>query len=57
MKISDYQGGQDVDKAKTYKISIAGLTRDLPMCKGTDETYIAAFSCFGDAELTEACAR
>lgn len=46
-----------MDKAKTYKISIAGLTRDLPICKVTDDIYIAAFICFGDAELTEACAR
>lgn len=41
----------------TYTIDIAGLTRELPLCKVTDDTYIAAFICFGDAELTEAYAR
>ena len=46
-----------MEKAKTYTIHIAGLTRELPLCKVTDDIYIAAFICFGDAELTEACAR
>lgn len=41
----------------TYPIHIAGLERQLPICKITDELYIGAFICFGDAELTEACAR
>ncbi len=41
----------------TYPITVAGLKRDLPICKVTDGLYIAAFICFGDAELTEACAR
>ena len=38
-----------MEKAKTYTFSIAGLTRELPLCKVTDDTYIAAFICFGDA--------
>lgn len=42
---------------KTITINIAGLTRELPLCRVTDDTYIAAFICFGDAELTECCAR
>ena len=41
----------------TYSMEIAGLRRDLPLCKVTDDLYIAAFICFGDAEITVACAR
>ena len=40
-----------------YPIDIAGLHRELPICKVTDDLYIGAFICFGDAELTVACAR
>ena len=40
----------------TYPITIAGLKRDLPICKVNDELSIAAFICFGDAEITEAAA-
>ena len=40
-----------------YTMNIAGVERDLPLCKVTDELYIAAFICFGDAEVTEASAR
>ena len=39
-----------------YKMNIAGLDRALPLCKLTDEIYIAAFVIFGDPELTTACA-
>lgn len=41
----------------TYPIDVAGLHRELPICKVTDGLYIAAFIVFGDAELTCACAR
>ena len=41
----------------TYSMNIAGLERELPICKVTDDLYIGAFICFGDAELTVACAR
>ena len=41
----------------TYTMTIAGLKRELPICKVTDDLYIGAFICFGDAEITEACAR
>lgn len=41
----------------TYPIEVAGLRRELPICKVTDDLYIAAFIVFGDAELTVACAR
>ena len=43
--------------ADTYTLHIAGLTRELPICKVTDDLYIGAFIVFGDAELTVACAR
>jgi adenine phosphoribosyltransferase len=39
-----------------YKMNIAGLERDLPLCKINDELYIAAFIMFGDVEITEATA-
>ncbi len=39
-----------------YKMKIAGLERDLPLCKINDELYIAAFILFGDVEITEATA-
>ena len=39
-----------------YKINIAGLERDLPLCPINEELYIAAFVLFGDVELTEHCA-
>ena len=41
----------------TYSMTVAGLQRDLPICKVTDDLYIGAFIVFGDAELTVACAR
>ena len=40
-----------------YTIQVAGLTRNLPICKVNDSLYIASFIMFGDAELTVACAR
>ena len=40
----------------TYEIDIAGLKRDLPVCKVTDDLYIGAFVIFGDVELTVHCA-
>ena len=40
----------------TYEMTIAGLKRQLPLCKVTDDLYIGAFVIFGDAELTVACA-
>jgi adenine phosphoribosyltransferase len=49
-------GGFSVMK-KTYKLKVAGLERDLPLCPINDELYIGAFVIFGDVELTCACAR
>ena len=40
-----------------YRMNIAGLDRDLPICKVTDDLYIAGFVIFGDQELTVACAK
>ena len=40
----------------TYTMHVAGLKRELPICKVNDELYIGAFIMFGDAELTVACA-
>lgn len=42
---------------KFYQINIAGLERELPICKLNDELSIAGFIMFGDVELTEACAK
>ena len=41
----------------TYTLEVAGLRRELPICRVTDDLCIASFICFGDAELTVACAR
>ena len=35
-----------------YTMTIAGVKRDLPICKVTDDLYIGAFVIFGDVELT-----
>lgn len=42
---------------ETYKMTIAGLERELPIFKLNDELSIAAFIMFGDAEITVASAR
>ena len=40
----------------TYEMDIAGLKRELPLCKVFDDLYIGAFVMFGDVELTVHCA-
>lgn len=40
-----------------YRMNIAGLDRDLPICPVNEELYIAGFVIFGDPELTVACAK
>lgn len=40
-----------------YHMTIAGLERDLPICKLNDKLQIAGFVIFGDPELTTACAK
>lgn len=37
---------------KFYTIEIAGLKRDLPICKAAEHLYIGAFVMFSDVELT-----
>ena len=41
----------------TYTMRVAGLERQLPLCKVADNFYIGAFIIFGDVELTVACAK
>lgn len=36
-----------------YEMTIAGLTRQLPLCPIDDKTQIGAFIMFGDSEITE----
>ncbi|PKM73318.1 MAG: adenine phosphoribosyltransferase [Firmicutes bacterium HGW-Firmicutes-16] len=36
----------------SYEIDIAGLKRELPICRVADDVYIGAFVIFGDVELT-----
>ena len=40
-----------------YTMTIAGLERHLPLCKITDDLFIAGFIMFNDVEITEASAR
>ena len=40
-----------------YRINIAGLERDLPICPVTEDLFIGAFVIFGDVELTVHCAK
>ena len=37
-------------------MNIAGVRRELPLCKINDSLYIAAFVMLGDVELTKCCA-
>ena len=39
-----------------YKMNIAGLDRQLPLCPISDKLMIGAFVIFGDPQLTTACA-
>ena len=39
--------------AKTYKMTIAGCERELPLCEVDEHLDIAAFIMFGDVEITE----
>ena len=41
----------------SYALHVAGLTRELPFFKVSDDLTIAAFIIFGDVELTECCAK
>lgn len=39
-----------------YNIVIGNLERNLPLCRLSDELYIAAFDMFGDNDLIQECA-
>ena len=41
---------------KYYRMNIAGLDRDLPICPLNESLMIAGFVIFGDPEITTACA-
>ena len=43
-------------KDMVYKMNIAGLDRELPLCPISDKLMIGAFVIFGDPALTTACA-
>ena len=36
-----------------HEMTIAGVKRQLPLCKVTDDLYIAAFIMFSDVEITK----
>ena len=40
-----------------YRLKVAGIERDLPLCPIGENLYIGAFVMFGDVELTEKCAK
>lgn len=41
----------------SYKLKIAEIERELPLCRVSDDLYIAAFILFGDVEATVVSAR
>lgn len=41
---------------KFYTVDIAGMKRDLPLCRVNDNLYIGAYIMFGDVEITKHCA-
>ena len=41
---------------ETYRLEVAGLSRDLPVCPVNENLSIAGFVMFGDVEMTIACA-
>ncbi len=43
--------------SETFKMTIAGLERELPLCPVNDNLSIAAFIVFGDVELTIAASK
>ena len=52
---ADYER-ENLIMADTYTLHVAGLTRELTICKVNDHMDIAAFIMLGDAELTVAAA-
>ena len=45
-----------IEMNEFHRMQIAGLTRDLPICKVHDQLSIAGFVMFSDVEITVACA-
>ena len=43
-------------KKEFYELTVAGVKRQLPICRISDDMCIAGFVIFGDVELTERCA-
>ena len=43
--------------SETFKMTIAGLERELPICPVNENLSIAAFIVFGDVELTIAASK
>ncbi|MBR2715363.1 MAG: adenine phosphoribosyltransferase [Ruminococcus sp.] len=43
--------------SNVYKMTIAGVERELPLCAVNDKLDIAAFIMFGDVEITQKCAQ
>ena len=44
-------------KKTSYRMTVAGVTRDLPLCPLNEDLQIAALFIFGDVELTECTAQ
>lgn len=42
---------------ETFTLKVAGVTRELPLCKLNDKLSIAAFIMLGDVEITVNCAK
>jgi adenine phosphoribosyltransferase len=42
--------------SRSYKLTVAGMERDLPICRVNEELSIAAFIMFSDVPLTVGCA-
>ena len=55
--LSFYERYGLLNRKEFYTIDVAGIKRDLPLCRLTDELYIGAFVIFGDVELTEVSAK
>lgn len=48
---------KEITSPKAYTMTIAGLTRHLPICRVNEKMSIAAFIIFGDVELTIAASK
>lgn len=55
--VGSTEGKEDWIMRKTYTLTVAGVTRELPLCPVNEKLDIAAFVMFSDVELTIACAK